>query len=84
MIYASASLSETLSFVPLGFWVGGTLVLLLAFFAFVLIRPGNRVQPELPTDWLDNENMTAEETLARFKALNPEPSLTHRPGTRFE
>lgn len=30
--------------------------------------------PVMSYDWVDDENLSREETLARFKALNPEPA----------
>lgn len=35
---------------------------------------------EMERDWVDDETMSAEETLGRFEALNPEPTRGPRKG----
>lgn len=31
-------------------------------------------------DWVDDDEMSADETIARFEALDPEPTIGPRPG----
>lgn len=40
--------------------------------AVTLVASG---RDKVSTDWVDDSSMTAEETLARFEALNPEPTV---------